>query len=87
MADVMAHSSYSPSPIPDTLERDGSPTPFQFQANSITLPDDVLHLQEEMNDAMVHLLIPKASVDACQWKLISEMEIPIARRLPRPSRK
>ena len=71
----MAHSSCSPSPIPGTPERDSSPTPLQLQANSITLPDDILHLQEEMNDAMVYLLTLRASVDAHWWKLISEMEI------------
>ena len=75
MADVTAHSSCSPSPIPGTPERDSSPTPLQLQANSITLPVNVLHLQEEMNNAMVHLLILKASIDALQWKLISETEI------------
>ena len=75
MADVMAHSSCSPSPIPGTPERDSSPTPLQLQANSITLPDNVLHLQEEMNNAMVHLPILKASVDAHWQKPISKMEI------------
>ena len=64
MADVMAHSSHSPSPTPGTLERNSTPNPPKSQANSITLPDDVLHLQEEINDAMVHLLTFKASVDA-----------------------
>ena len=71
----MAHSSHPPSPIPGTPERDSSPTPFQLQANSITLPDDVLHFQGEMNNTMVHLLTLKASIDAHWWKLISEMEI------------
>ena len=52
-----------------------APTPLQLWANSITLPDNVLHLQEEMNDAMVHLLTLKASIDAFWQKLISEMEI------------
>ena len=75
MADIMAHSSCSSSPILGTPERDGSPSPFQLQANSTTLPDNVLHLQEEMNDAMVHLLTLKASIDAHQQKLISETEI------------
>ena len=75
MANIMAHSSCSPSPKPITPERDSSPTPFQSQANSITLPDDVLHLQEEMNKAMVHLLTVRASVDAHQWKIISETEV------------
>ena len=74
-ADVMAHSRCSSLPIPGTPERNGSPTPLQLQANSISLPDNVLHLQEEMNDATVNLLTLKASVDAHWWKLISEMEI------------
>ena len=71
MADVTAQSSHSHFPIPGTPERDGIPTLLQLQANSITLSDDVLHLQVEMNDAMGHLLI----VDTHQQKLISEMEI------------
>ena len=75
MADITAHSSHSPSSIPGTPDRSSSPTPLQLQTNSITLPDNVLHLQEEMNDAIVHLLTLKASVDVHQWKLISEMEI------------
>ena len=72
---VKAHSSHSPSPIPGTPERNCNPTPLQSQANSITLHDDVLHLQEEMNDAMVHLLTLKASIDTHQQKLISDKEI------------
>ena len=64
-----------PSPMPATPERNGTPNPLELQANSITLPDDVLHLQEEMNDAMVHLLTFRALVDAHQQRLISESEI------------
>ena len=75
MADITTHSIHSPSPIPGTPERSSSPTPLQLQANSITLSDDVLHLQGEMNNAIVLLLTLKASVDALQRKLISEMEI------------
>ena len=74
-ANVMAHSSPSPSPISGTPEGNSSPFPLQLQANSITLPDDVLHLQEVMNDATVHLLTLKASVDAHWQKLTSETEI------------
>ena len=70
-ANVMAHSSHSPTPVSGTPERDSSHTPFQLQANSITLPDNVLHLQEEMNNAMVHLLTIRASIDACQWRIMS----------------
>ena len=61
--------------MPATPERNSSPIPLQLQATSITLLDDVLHLQEEMNNVMVHLLTLRASVDACQWRLISETEI------------
>ena len=75
MANIMAHSSHSPSPMPGTPERDSSPTPFQSQANSITLPDNVLHLQEEMNEAKVHLLNIRALVDAHQQRIISEMKV------------
>ena len=75
MANVMAHSSCSPNPTLGTLERDSSPTPFQLQANSMTLPDDVLHLQEEMNYTMVHLLTIRASIDACQQRIMSETEV------------
>ena len=46
----------TPSPTLGMPERNTSPTPFQSQTNSINLLDNVLHLQEEMNDAMVHLL-------------------------------
>ena len=75
MADIMAHSSFSPSPTPGTPERNSTPNPPELQANSITLPDNVLHLQEEINDVMVHLLIFRTSVDAHQQRLISELEI------------
>ena len=71
----MAHSSHSPTPTPGTPERDSSPTPFQSQVNSITLPDNVLHLQEEMNDAMVHLLTIRASIDAHWQRIMSEMAV------------
>ena len=63
---IVAHSSCSPSPTLGTPERNSTPNPPELQTNSITLPDNVLHLQEEMNDAMVHLLTFRASVDACQ---------------------
>ena len=65
MVDITAHSSHSPFPTLGTLERNSTPNPPELQANSITLPDGVLHLQEEMNNAMVHLLTFMASVDAC----------------------
>ena len=75
MADVMAHSSCSPTPMLGSPERDSSLTPLQLQVNSITLPDDVLHLQGEMNDNMVHLLTVRASIDAHQQRIMSEMEV------------
>ena len=64
--DVTAHSSCSPSPTLGNPERNSNPNSLELQANSITLPDDMLHLQEEMNDALVHLLTFRASVDAHQ---------------------
>ena len=69
MANIMAHSICSPSPC--TLERATSLTPLVLLANSINLLVDVLHLQEEMNDAMVHLLSARATMDmCCQWVLL-----------------
>ena len=62
------------SPWPGTPERNSTPSPLESQANSITLPDDVLHLQEEMNNAKVHLLTLRASVGACWQGLISESD-------------
>ena len=58
---IMAHSSHSLSH--GTLERDTSHTPFLPPAKSVNLLDGVLHLQEEMNDAMVHLLSTRAAID------------------------
>ena len=75
MANVTAHSSCSPSHTLGTPERNSTPKPPESQANSITLPDDVVHLQEEMNNAMVHLLTFRASVDTHWQRLISESEI------------
>ena len=74
-ADVTTHSSHSPSPIWDMPERNTSPTHFQSQANSINLSDDVLHLLEEMNDAMVQLLTSRASIDTHHQRIISETEV------------
>ena len=72
---ITAHSSCSPSPTLGNKERNSTPNPPEFQANSITLPDDVLHLQEEMNNATVHLLTFRTSVDACWQRLVSESVI------------
>ena len=65
----------APLPTLGTPERNSTPNQLELQANSITLPDNVLHLQEEMNDAMVYLLTFRALVDAHQQRLISESEI------------
>ena len=73
MADIMAHSSHSLSH--SILEKDTSPTPLLSLAHSINLLDNVLHLQEEMKDTMVHLLSTRATIDMpCQW-VISETEV------------
>ena len=41
------------------------------QANFINLLDDALCLQEEMNNAMVHLLYTRVAIDThCQWVLL-----------------
>ena len=61
---VTGYSSCSLSPMPGSLERNSTPNPLELQANYIILPDDVLHLQDEMNNAMVHLLTFTALVDA-----------------------
>ena len=64
MGDITAHSSCSPSPTPGMPERD-----------TINLSDDMLHLQGEMNDATVHLLTAKASIDTCHQRIISKTEV------------
>ena len=65
-ANITAHSSHSPSPTSATLEMTNAPT---------ILLDYVLHLQEEMNDAMVQVLTIKATVDTLQQRLILYTEI------------
>ena len=72
-ADLMAHSSHSL--MHSTPERDTSPTPFPSPANSVNLLDDVLHLQEEMDDAMVHLLSTRAAMDTYHQQVILETEV------------
>ena len=72
-ADITTHSSHSLSH--GTLERDTSTTPFPSLANSINLLDDILCHQEEMNDAMVHLLSARATIDMCHQQVISETEV------------
>ena len=54
---------------------DTSPTPLPLPANSINLSDDVLCLQEEMNDAMDHLLSARATIDTCHQWVILETEV------------
>ena len=78
MANDMAHTSCSPSvsPMPGTSEATSVPSASHSwassRANSITLPDEVLHLQEEMNNAMSHLLTTWDSLDAHWQMLISD---------------
>ena len=74
MANVTAHSSHSPSPTWNMPEWDTSLTPFQSPANSINLSDDVLHLQEEMNNATV-LLTARALIDNHHQRIISKTEV------------
>ena len=71
--DITAHSSHSLSH--GTPERDSSPTPFPLPANSINLLDNLLHLQEEMNDPMVHLLSARAAIDMHHQWVILETEV------------
>ena len=68
MANITAHSSHSPSPTLGTPDRNSTLNPPDSHTNSITLP-------EEMNNVMVHLLTFRASVDACQERLTSELGI------------
>ena len=49
--------------------------PLPSLANCINLLDNVLHLQEEMIDAMVHLLSNRATMDTCHQQVISETEV------------
>ena len=72
-ANITAHSSHSLSC--NILERDTSPTPLPSSAHSVNLLDNAQHLQEEMNDTLVHLLSARAAIDTCcQW-IISETEV------------
>ena len=66
VVDITALFTCSPSPTLGTLEGNSTPNPPESQAHSITLPDNVLHLQQEMNNAMFHLLTFRASVDTHQ---------------------
>ena len=71
------YSSFQPLPFSHSgySEEEQIPNHQDLQTHSITLPDDVLHLQEEMNDAIVHLLTVRTSVNAHQRRLISESQI------------
>ena len=73
MANIMAHSSHSL--LHGALERDTSPTPLLLLANSVNLSNNELHLQEEVNDAMVHLLSARAMIDMHHQWVISETEV------------
>ena len=80
MANDTAHNNCSPSPSPmlGTSEATSVPSALQSQtsprANSISLSDKVLHLQEEMNNAMSRLLTTQTSLDTHQQRLISDTE-------------
>ena len=80
MADDMAHTCHSPSlpPLPRTPEATSVPSALHSQASPRAIfntpSDEVLHLQEEMNNAMSHLLTLQASLDAHQWRLVSDTE-------------
>ena len=66
----------SAAPLPPHLILQKGTAPPTLQCHKpITLPDNVLHLQEETSDAMVHLLTFRASVDAHWQRLISALEI------------
>ena len=73
MADITAHSSNYLSH--NTPVRDTSPTPLPLPAHSINLLDIVLHLQEEMNEALVHLLSARVTMEMCTQQIISETEV------------
>ena len=73
MADITAHSSHTLSS--DTPERDTSPTLLPLLAHSINLLDNILHLQEEMNEALVHLLSARTTMETCHQQIISETEV------------
>ena len=72
-ANIMAHSSHSL--LHSTPERDTSPTAFPLPTNSVNPLDNVLHLQEEMNDAIVYLLSARTAIDMCQHWVIWETEV------------
>ena len=73
MANITAHSSHSLSC--NTPERDTKPTPLPSPAHSINLSDNVLHLQEEIKKALVHLLSARAATETHHQQIISEMEV------------
>ena len=80
MANDMAHTRCSPSlsPTPGSHEvisvPSASPSQASLRANSITLLNKVLHLQEEMSNGMSCLLTTWASLDGHQQRLISDTE-------------
>ena len=73
MADNMAHTSHTPSPssllgAPEETRVPSAPHLWASpRAILYTLPDEVLHLQEEMNNAMRCILTLQASLDTFPW--------------------
>ena len=65
-------------PIDQTLEVACAPVmlPAKIPGNETnTLPGNVILLQEEMNRTMGCLLVTRSSLDAHQWKEVSDFEI------------
>ena len=52
-----------------------SPTNETLEPSSNAPPIDIAHLYKEANRALVDWLAIKSSIDACQWKLVSEFSI------------
>ena len=62
-------------PNPEEVPATYSPTIETPGPNSNALPVDVAHLHEEANNALGDWLAIRSSIDACQWKLVSEFSI------------
>ena len=57
------------------LPAPSSPTTEAQGPSSDAPPPDAAHLWEEANKALGDLLTIKSSIDACQWKLVSEFSM------------
>ena len=64
------------APIVPIVSREEIPLEFPTSPRALlnTLPDNILHLQQEMNNAMSCILTLQALLDAQQWRLISDIE-------------